>query len=211
MDLHKLRREYTLHGLDRNELAADPIAQFRLWFKQAVEADLHEPNAMVLATVSAEQVPSTRVVLLKSFDERGFAFYTNLRGHKARDLEGNPQASATFPWIEFERQVHVLGTVEHISREETEAYFKSRPYGSQLGAWASCQSDPVPDRATLEARLEQLKKEHPEGSVPAPPHWGGLRIRPQKIEFWQGRPNRLHDRFVYQKAAQGWSISRLQP
>ena len=120
MDLHKLRREYTLHGLDRNELAADPIAQFRLWFKQAIEADLHEPNAMVLATVSAEQVPSTRVVLLKSFDERGFAFYTNLRGHKARDLEGNPQASVTFPWIEFERQVHVLGTVEHISREETE-------------------------------------------------------------------------------------------
>lgn len=211
MDLHKLRREYTLHGLDRNELAADPIAQFRLWFQQAIDADLHEPNAMVLATVSSKQVPSTRVVLLKAFDERGFAFYTNLRGHKARDLEANPQASVTFPWIEFERQVHVLGTVEHISREETEAYFQTRPYGSQLGAWASSQSDPVADRATLEARLEQLKIEHPEGRVPVPPHWGGLRIKPQQIEFWQGRPNRLHDRFVYQKAAQGWSISRLQP
>ena len=212
MDLHGLRREYTLHGLDRHELAADPVDQFRLWLRQAIDAGINEPNAMVLATVTPQGAPASRVVLLKAFDARGFVFYTNLRSHKARDLEANPRASATFPWLEFERQVHAHGTIERVSREETEAYFRSRPYLSQLGAWASHQSEPVADRAELEARLAQLKREHPEGNVPVPPHWGGLRIKPERIEFWQGRPSRLHDRFLYSSTPQGaWTISRLQP
>lgn len=212
MDLHGLRREYTRHGLDRHELAADPVDQFRVWFKQACDAGINEPNAMVLATVTPQGAPSSRVVLLKAFDARGFAFYTNLRSHKAREIAAMPRVSATFPWLEFERQVHVVGAVEAVSREETEAYFRSRPYASQLGAWASHQSEPVADRAELEARFEQLKRDHPEGNVPVPPHWGGLRIKPERIEFWQGRPSRLHDRFVYLKTPQGgWTISRLQP
>lgn len=212
MDLHGLRREYTLHGLDRPELAPDPVEQFRAWFKQACDAGINEPNAMVLATVTPDGAPSSRVVLLKAFDARGFAFYTNLRSHKARDLEANPRVSATFPWLEFERQVHLVGAIEPVSREETEVYFRSRPYLSQLGAWASDQSEAVADRAALEARFEQLKQDHPEGRVPVPPHWGGLRIKPERMEFWQGRPSRLHDRFVYEKTPQGaWSISRLQP
>ena len=212
MDLHGLRREYTLHGLDRPELAADPVDQFRQWFKQACDAGINEPNAMVLATVTPEGAPASRVVLLKAFDARGFTFYTNLQSHKARDLAATPRASATFPWLEFERQVHVVGAIEPVSREETETYFRSRPYLSQLGAWASSQSEPVADRASLEARFEELKREHPEGHVPVPPHWGGLRIKAERIEFWQGRPSRLHDRFVYLKTPQGgWTISRLQP
>lgn len=212
MDLHGLRREYTLHGLDRHELAADPFDQFRIWFKQACDAGINEPNAMVLATVSPEGAPASRVVLLKAFDPRGFTFYTNLRSHKARDLQANPRVSATFAWLEFERQVHLVGIAELVSREETEVYFRTRPYPSQLGAWASHQSEPVADRAELEARFEQLKRDHPEGRVPVPPHWGGLRIKPERVEFWQGRPSRLHDRFVYVKTPHGrWSISRLQP
>lgn len=211
MDLQGLRREYANHGLDASELDADPVVQFRLWFKQACDAGILEPNAMVLATVGAGGAPSTRVLLLKAFDARGFTFFTNLRGRKATELAGNPRASMTFPWVDLERQVHLHGRVEPVASDETLAYFKSRPYGSQLGAWASEQSQPIPDRATLEVRMEELRRLYPEGQVPVPPHWGGLRLVPDAIEFWQGRPSRLHDRFVYERAGRSWEVKRLQP
>lgn len=211
MDIQGLRREYANHGLDRAELDPDPVAQFRLWFKQACDAGILEPNAMVLATVAPDGSPSSRVLLLKAFDARGFTFFTNLRGRKASDLAANPRASMTFPWVDLERQVHIHGKVEPVSTDETLAYFKSRPYGSQLGAWASDQSRPIADRAALEQRMEELRRLHPEGQVPLPPHWGGLRLVPATLEFWQGRPSRLHDRFLYTRTSGSWEINRLQP
>ncbi|MFN7340072.1 MAG: pyridoxamine 5'-phosphate oxidase [Opitutia bacterium] len=211
MDIQGLRREYANHGLDASELDADPFAQFRLWFKQACDAGILEPNAMVLATVGPDGAPSTRVLLLKAFDARGFTFFTNLRGRKATELAGNPRASMTFPWVDLERQVHLQGRVEPVAADETLAYFKSRPYGSQLGAWASEQSQTIADRSALENRMEELRRLHPEGKVPVPPHWGGLRLVPDAIEFWQGRPSRLHDRFLYTRRAGGWEKARLQP
>lgn len=211
MDIQGLRREYANHGLDASELDADPVAQFRLWFKQACDAGILEPNAMVLATVGRDGAPSSRVVLLKAFDARGFTFFTNLRGRKATELADNPRASMTFPWVDLERQVHLHGRVEPVAAAETLAYFKSRPYGSQLGAWASEQSQPIASRAALEARMDELRRLHPEGQVPVPPHWGGLRLVPDTFEFWQGRPSRLHDRFLYVREGQSWKASRLQP
>lgn len=211
MDIQGLRRDYANHGLDRGELDADPVAQFRVWFKQACDAGILEPNAMVLATVGADGAPSTRVLLLKAFDARGFTFFTNLRGRKATELAANPRASMTFPWVDLERQVHLQGRVEAVDTAETLAYFKSRPYGSQLGAWASEQSQPLADRSVLESRMEELRRLHPEGQVPLPPHWGGLRLVPETLEFWQGRPSRLHDRFVYTRTPSGWTVQRLQP
>ena len=211
MDIQGLRREYANHGLDASELDADPFAQFRLWFKQACDSGILEPNAMVLATVGPDGAPSTRVLLLKAFDARGFTFFTNLRGRKATELAGNPRASMTFPWVDLERQVHLQGRVEPVAADETLAYFKSRPYGSQLGAWASEQSQTIADRSALENRMEELRRLHPEGKVPVPPHWGGLRLVPDAIEFWQGRPSRLHDRFLYTRRAGGWEKARLQP
>ena len=211
MDIQGLRREYANHGLDRAELDADPVAQFRLWFKQACDAGILEPNAMVLATVSPDGSPSSRVLLLKAFDARGFTFFTNLRGRKATELAANPRASMTFPWVDLERQVHLHGRVEAVSTDETLAYFKSRPHGSQLGAWASEQSQPIADRSALERRMEELRKRYPEGQVPLPPHWGGLRLVPETVEFWQGRPSRLHDRFLYTRSGAAWEITRLQP
>jgi len=211
MDIQGLRREYANHGLDASELDADPVAQFRLWFKQACDAGILEPNAMVLATVGRDGAPSSRVVLLKAFDARGFTFFTNLRGRKATELADNPRASMTFPWVDLERQVHLHGRVEAVAAAETLAYFKSRPYGSQLGAWASEQSQPIASRAALEARMDELRRLHPEGQVPVPPHWGGLRLVPDTFEFWQGRPSRLHDRFLYVREGQSWKASRLQP
>lgn len=211
MDIQGLRREYADHGLDRAELAPDPVDQFRLWFKQACDAGITEPNAFVLATVAPDGSPSSRVLLLKAFDARGFTFFTNLRGRKALELAANPRAAMTFPWVDLERQVHLRGKVEAVDRSETADYFRSRPYGSQLGAWASEQSQPVAGREELEQRMEDLRRLYPEGQVPLPPHWGGLRLVPAVMEFWQGRPSRLHDRFLYTRVSASWKIDRLQP
>jgi pyridoxamine 5'-phosphate oxidase len=211
MSLADLRKDYTLAGLRRDELEADPIQQFQKWFQQALDAQLLEPTAMTLATAGQPGRPSARIVLLKGLDERGFIFFTNYESRKGRELAENPNASLVFYWAELERQVRVSGTAGRISREESENYFKSRPRGHQLGAWVSTQSDVITNRAVLEERLKQLEVKYP-GHVPLPPYWGGYLLSPVEIEFWQGRPNRLHDRFRYGKQADGmWLIERLAP
>jgi len=211
MSLADLRRSYTLAGLRRVELDADPIQQFQKWLQQALDAQLLEPTAMTLATADQNGRPSARIVLLKGLDERGFIFFTNYESRKGRELAENPNASLVFYWAELERQVRVSGTASRISREESENYFKSRPRGHRLGAWVSTQSDVITNRAVLEERLKQLEAKYP-GDVPLPPYWGGYVLSPVEIEFWQGRPNRLHDRFRYGKQADAtWLIERLAP
>jgi len=197
--------------LDEAQVDADPIVQFGRWFADAEAADLIEPNAMTLATVAAGGRPSARMVLLKGFDERGFVFYTNYESRKAAELDGNPIAALVFWWGALQRQVRVEGAVERVRREESEAYFRSRPLGSRLGAWASAQSQVITGRAELEGRLEELTARYGDGDVPLPPFWGGYRIRPEVVEFWQGRPNRLHDRLRYRRTPSGWDIDRLSP
>lgn len=211
MDIQGLRRDYADHGLDAHELAPDPVDQFRFWFKQACDAGIREPNAMVLSTVRADGSPASRVILLKAFDARGFTFFTNLGSAKGRDLAERPRASLTFPWVDLERQVHLRGRVERVSADETRAYFHSRPRNSQVGAWASHQSEPIASRAELERQFADILRRYPEGEVPVPPHWGGLRLVPDEVEFWQGRPSRLHDRFRYTRQPDGWRVERLQP
>ena len=202
-DLASLRREYSRAGLSEDDLAPTWLAQFHRWFADATA--LREPNAMVLAT--ADGAPSSRTVLLKRVDERGFVFFTNRTSRKGRELAANPVASLLFPWIDLERQVIVVGTVEPVSDEETTAYFHSRPREAQLGAWASRQSTVLADRAQLEARFRAVEARYP-GEVPVPDFWGGLRVVPTSVEFWQGRPSRLHDRLRY--LADG-SVERLSP
>ena len=212
MSIADLRREYSLTGLRKADLAGDPLQQFRHWFDQALAAGTNEPNAMVLATADAAGKPSTRVVLLKLLDERGFVFFTNYESRKARELAVNRHAALNFFWVELERQVCVTGSVTQVPREEAEAYFKTRPRGSRLGAWASKQSDTVPSREVLEARLQELEKKYPGEEIPLPPFWGGYVLAPREIDFWQGRPNRLHDRFRYSKQSDGrWLVARLSP
>ena len=206
-DLALLRREYTSVGLSESDLAPTWQEQFRAWFTAA--SVLREPNAMVLAT--ADGAPSARTVLLKAVDDRGFVFYTNRRSRKGRELAANPVASLVFPWVDLERQVIVAGDVELVSDEQTAAYFRSRPRGAQLAAWASRQSSVVADRDALENRLAELERRFDGADVPVPPFWGGCRVVPGAVEFWQGRAFRLHDRLRYRATAQGWVVERLAP
>jgi pyridoxamine 5'-phosphate oxidase len=210
-DVAGLRKEYTRAGLAESDVAADPIEQFRRWFDAALDAGLHEPNAMTVATATRDGSPSARVVLLKGFDGRGFVFYTNYEGRKGRELEENPRAALLFYWGELERQVRIEGAVSRVPETESDAYYASRPRGSRLGAWASEQSRTVEGRGVLEDRIGDLEAEYEGREVPRPPFWGGYRVGPEVVEFWQGRENRLHDRIVYRREDGGWKIERLQP
>jgi pyridoxamine 5'-phosphate oxidase len=206
-----LRQNYTQAGLLESDIVANPFEQFRLWFDQAVAADILEPNAMTIATVTAEGKPSARIVLLKDLDDRGFVFYTNYRSQKGVELQHCPYAALVFLWGDLERQVRIEGKVELVSEAEATGYFHSRPINSQLGAWASDQSVVIADRAVLEQKIHQLATEYQDTVIPKPAHWGGFRVIPQEIEFWQGRPSRLHDRLRYQLVAGEWRVERLAP
>ncbi len=212
MSVADLRKEYTFLGLSETQAHSNPFEQFKLWFDQAVAAQLPEPNAMTIATATLDGKPSARMVLLKDCDERGFVFYTNYQSNKGQQLIENPWGAIVFWWAQLERQVRIEGRVEKVSDAESDEYFNSRPIGSQLGAWASNQSQIVESREVLERQLEQLKEEYENKDVPRPSHWGGFRVIPDEIEFWQGRPNRLHDRLLYRRGENGsWIIQRLSP
>jgi pyridoxamine 5'-phosphate oxidase len=209
-DLAQLRNDYALKTLDEGHVDRDPMKQFGVWMVEAIHAQVPEPTAMTLATADAKGRPSARIVLLKGMDPRGFVFYTNYDSRKGRDLAANPQAALTFMWKELERQVRIEGKVEKVTAEESQAYYATRPLGSRIGAWASPQSEVIENRAWLEKRWEALSKEY--GENPSlPPHWGGYRVMPEYLEFWQGRRSRLHDRIVYARDASGWKLSRLAP
>ena len=212
-DLTALRLNYTRGELRRTNLDADPLAQFQRWLDEALRDNLREPYALSLATVGASGRPSVRTVLLRGADERGLTFYTNYDSHKGRDLAAHPEAEVLFHWAEHERQVRAYGPVERVPEEESTAYFHARPYQSQLAAHASDpQSAPIENRAVLEAKFAELRERYPEGtSVPRPEFWGGYRVRVQEWEFWQGRRNRMHDRFRYARQGEGWRIERLMP
>jgi pyridoxamine 5'-phosphate oxidase len=209
--LHELRKNYTMGVLHVDEMLPDAIEQFTRWFEQALFAELPEPNAMTLATASASGRVSSRVVLLKEFDERGFVFYTNYNSRKAFDLAENPYAAASFLWLELERQVRIEGNVEQISEEESDEYFQNRPRDSQIGAWSSDQSKEVASRNELAELYARREKEFEGRNVPRPPYWGGYRIIPETIEFWQGGPGRIHDRILYTRVAALWTRKRLAP
>lgn len=208
-DPASMRESYGARGLDRADLADDPFDQFRAWFDEWLALAPYDANAVALATADAGGRPSVRFVLLKGVDH-GFVFFTNYRSRKGEELAANPQAALCFGWIALERQVRVVGPVEQVTPAESDAYFATRPVGSQWGAWASAQSTPVDSRADLEQRWADAEDRYGE-AVPRPPHWGGYRIVPDELEFWQGRPSRLHDRFRYTRRAEGWAIERLMP
>jgi pyridoxamine 5'-phosphate oxidase len=211
MDLTDRREAYVAAGLDIDDLAPDPLTQFERWYAEAVESGIWEPNSMVVATVDDEGFPEARFVLLKSFDADGFVFYTNYDSAKGEALDRLGRAGLNFGWLELRRQVRLVGDVERTSDAEAEAYFATRERGSQLGAWASPQSHRVADRAELEGRYTEAAARFSDSEVPRPPNWGGYRVRPQRIEFWQGRPNRFHDRLRYVRSGDDWTIERLAP
>jgi|TARA_B100000674_G_scaffold495124_1_gene521567 pyridoxamine 5'-phosphate oxidase len=206
-----MRREFESAGLQRETLNDNPVQQFETWFQDARTAGLLEPNAMSLATVDEHGQPTLRTVLLKYFDENGFVFFTNYESRKARNIEDNHRAAILFPWIALNRQVSVQGAVRRISKAESFKYFSSRPRESQIGAWVSDQSKAISSRGLLEQKLAEMKRKFGQGEIPLPSFWGGYQIVPERIEFWQGRPHRLHDRFEYLRTESGWAIQRLQP
>lgn len=210
-ELARLRREYEERGLDIADVATDPLVEFDRWFREVSDAGYVEPHTMVLATVDEDGWPSSRTVLLKGYDARGFVFYTNYRSAKARDLDATGRASLTFVWSAVRRQVRVVGTADRVDAAESDAYFASRPRGSQIGAWASDQSAVVADRAELDAAFAEIEARYDGRPIPRPPHWGGYLVRPLVMEFWQGRENRLHDRLRYTRDVDGWRIERLAP
>jgi pyridoxamine 5'-phosphate oxidase len=207
----RLRREYSQNGLLEPAARRDPLEQFTTWLNEAVDAQITEPNAMILATAGADGQPGARTVLLKDYDERGFVFFTNYESRKGHELQANPRASLLFLWKEIERQIRIDGMVEKVSIEESERYFRTRPTDARLGAWASAQSRPVPSRETLEAAFAAARAEYGGRDVPRPAYWGGYRLQPRQYEFWQGRPCRLHDRLLYLRAGDGWTLQRLAP
>lgn len=211
MDIGEMRRDFESAGLTESDLERDPYQQFQQWFHAAESAGIEDVNACSLATAGASATPTIRTVLLKYYDEHGFVFYTNYDSRKAHDLRDNPQAAMLFPWLPLNRQIVIEGSVERVSKTESLRYFSSRPRGSQLGAWVSRQSAVIESRGALEQKLEQIKRRFLDGEVPLPDFWGGYRVVPRRIEFWQGRPSRLHDRFEYQWSTDHWQINRLQP
>lgn len=211
-DIASIRKEYTQAVLDEESVLKNPFEQFEKWFQEALNSQITEPTAMILSTVDSNGQPFQRTVLLKTFNENGFVFYTNYESRKATHLKSNPKVSLLFPWYPLERQVAITGHVEKVSTKESLKYFLSRPHGSQLGAWVSNQSEVISSRSILEAKLAQMKQKFKEGKIPLPDHWGGYRIIPDSIEFWQGRKSRLHDRIIFKiEANNAWNISRLAP
>jgi pyridoxamine 5'-phosphate oxidase len=211
IDLASLRAEYARGGLDLPDLEPDPATMFRRWLGEAAAAGLHEPNAMVVSTVSAEGQPSSRMVLLKGHSAEGFVFFTNQESRKGTDLAADPRCALLFPWHPLERQVRVEGRARDLGRDAVTQYFRARPRGSQLGAWASDQSRPVASREALAASYAEVEARYDGAEVPVPPQWGGYLVVPEAVEFWQGRPGRMHDRFVYRRAGESWTVERLAP
>ena len=210
IDLTNLRKEFRQNGINRSELDNDPFKQFSLWFSQAIKVGIIEPSAMSLATADEKEI-GIRTVLLKHFDDKGFVFFTNYVSKKSQQIEVKPQAALLFPWLDLGRQVKIIGGVEKVKTLESIKYFASRPKDSQLGAWASQQSATISSRSLLVSQFESMKNKFSKGEVPLPDFWGGYRVIPESIEFWQGRESRLHDRFIYQRSEDGWNINRLSP
>ena len=211
MDIHAIRKDYVLNALELRNVNANPLEQFKIWFSEAIESKVNEPNAMVLSTVSSDLRPHSRVVLLKEFREKGFVFFTNYQSNKGREIEGNPHVSLLFFWPELERQVRIEGFLKKTTVEDSQKYFQSRPRGSQIGAHTSPQSQIIPDREWMEKKYDALDKEYQEKTIPMPENWGGYCVTPDMMEFWQGRPSRLHDRIIYNFKYGIWDIKRLAP
>lgn len=212
MSIADIRKDYQLESLDETKVATDPFLQFSRWWDDAVKSEIDEVNAFTLATADKSGMPAARILLLKGFDPRGFVFFSNYNSNKGKELEDNPRASMVFFWKELERQVRISGSVEKVDAAESDAYFHSRPAGSRLGAWASAQSSVISSRLVLQENVERLQKEFEGKEIPRPPHWGGYLLRPKSVEFWQGRPSRLHDRILYRSDEKGsWKLERLSP